>query len=216
METLWESRYALRTKGLTSSVIRELLKLTQRPEVISFAGGLPAAEYFPVERFQEVCHRVLADNARLALQYGPTEGYLPLREMIAERLSHDNICVGPDNVMITSGSQQALSLIGALLINPGDHILVEQPTYLGALQAFHTYQAEYVGVPTDDDGICIDQIPGALRHGPKFMYILPNFQNPAGVTLSARRRVELIRIAQEQGVPIIEDDPYGQLRFEGE
>jgi 2-aminoadipate transaminase len=216
METLWESRYALRTKGLTSSVIRELLKLTQRPEVISFAGGLPAAEYFPVERFQEVCHRVLADNARLALQYGPTEGYLPLREMIAERLSHDNICVGPDNVMITSGSQQALSLIGALLINPGDHILVEEPTYLGALQAFHAYQAEYIGVPTDQDGICIDQIPGALRHGPKFMYILPNFQNPAGVTLSASRRVELIRIAQEQGVPIVEDDPYGQLRFEGE
>jgi len=216
METLWESRFALRTRRMTSSIIRELLKLTQRPEVISFAGGLPAAEYFPVERFQDACQRVLATQAHQALQYGPTEGYLPLREMIAERLSRDNICVDVDNVLITAGSQQALSLIGALLINPGDHVLVEQPTYLGALQAFATYQAEYVGVPTDDDGLCVDQLPAALRHGPKFMYILPNFQNPAGVTLSAERRRALIRLAQQQGVPIVEDDPYGQLRFEGE
>lgn len=216
METLWESRFALRTHRMTSSVIRELLKLTQRPEVISFAGGLPAAEYFPVERFQEACQRVLATQAHQALQYGPTEGYPPLREMIAERLSRDNICLTVDNVLITSGSQQALSLIGALLINPGDRVLVEQPTYLGALQAFAAYQAEYIGVPTDDDGLCVDQLPAALRHGPKFMYILPNFQNPAGVTLSAGRRRALIRLAQQQGVPIVEDDPYGQLRFEGE
>jgi len=216
METLWESRFALRTQRMTSSLIRELLKLTQRPEIISFAGGLPAAEYFPVDRFQEACQRVLATQAHYALQYSPTEGYLPLREMIAERLSRYNICVGVDNVLITSGSQQALSLIGALLINPGDHVLVEEPTYLGALQAFAAYQAEYVGVPTDDHGICVDQLPAALRHGPKFMYILPNFQNPAGVTISAERRERLIALAHQQGVPIVEDDPYGQLRFEGE
>jgi len=216
MSILWESRYALRTQGVTSSTIRELLKLTQRPEVISFAGGLPAAEYFPVERFQEACYRVLADNAHLALQYSTTEGYPPLREFIAERLRRYNICVTADNVLITSGSQQALSLIGALLINPGDRVLVEQPTYLGALQAFNIYQASYVGVPTDEDGICTHELPEAMRHGPKFMYILPNFQNPAGVTINFERRVELIRLAQTQGVPIVEDDPYGALRFEGE
>ena len=201
---------------MTSSTIRELLKLTQRPEVISFAGGLPAAEYFPVERFQEVCQRVLAENAHLALQYGPTEGYMPLREFVADQVSRQGVCVNARNVMITSGSQQALSMIGALLINPGDRVLVEEPTYLGALQAFTAYQTGYVGVPTDHDGICVDQLPDALRQGPKFMYILPNFQNPAGVTISRERRVRLIALAQQYVVPIVEDDPYGALRFEGE
>jgi 2-aminoadipate transaminase len=216
MSIVWESRYALRTKGVTSSLIRELLKLTQRPEVISFAGGLPAAEYFPVERFQEACQRVLAQQSHHALQYGPTEGYMPLREFIAGRLSDQGVHVTAENVMITSGSQQALSLIGALLINPGDHVLVERPTYLGALQAFRVYQVDYIDVPTDHDGIRTDLLAEALRHGPKFMYILPNFQNPAGVTISRARRHELIRLAQQYGIPIIEDDPYGELRYEGE
>jgi 2-aminoadipate transaminase len=216
MSILWESRYALRTQGMTSSVIRELLKLTQRPEVISFAGGLPAAEYFPVERFQEACQRVLADNAQFALQYGTTEGYMPLREFLAERMCAQGVSVTADNILITSGSQQALSLLGALLLNPGDRVLVEQPTYLGAIQAWVAYQTQYVGVPTDADGICVEQVPAALRYGPKFMYILPNFQNPAGVTLSYERRVELVRMAQEHGVPIVEDDPYSALRYENE
>jgi 2-aminoadipate transaminase len=216
MSILWESRYALRTEGITSSTIRELLKLTQRPEVISFAGGLPAGEYFPVERFQEACHHVLEKHSHQALQYSPTEGYMPLREFIAERLGQYNVCVTAENVLITTGSQQALSLLGALMINPGDRILVEQPTYLGALQAFAVYQASYVGVPTDDDGICTDQLPEALRSAPKFMYILPNFQNPAGVTINHERRVTLIQAAQSHGIPIVEDDPYGALRFEGE
>lgn len=216
MSVFWDSRYALRMKGITSSMIRELLKLTQRPEVISFAGGLPAAEYFPVERFQEACQRVLATNAHMALQYGTTEGYLPLREFLAGRLSSDGVRVSADNVLITSGSQQALSLIGALFVNPGDRILVEEPTYLGAIQAFRAYQADYVGVPTDENGIVTDALGDALRHGPKFMYILPNFQNPAGVTISAQRRQDLIRISHEHGIPIVEDDPYGALRFEGE
>ncbi|MBN1562839.1 MAG: PLP-dependent aminotransferase family protein, partial [Anaerolineae bacterium] len=215
METLWETRYALRARGVTSSIIREILKFTQQPEVISFAGGLPAAEYFPVDRFQEACNRVLSEQAHHALQYSPTEGYLPLREMIVERLNRYNITTDVSNVLITSGSQQALSLIGGLLINPGDHVLVEQPTYLGALQAFNAYQAGYVGVPTDNDGIVTAHMPDMLRHGPKFMYILPNFQNPAGVTISADRREELVQIARQQGVPIVEDDPYGELRFEG-
>lgn len=216
MSISWESRYALRMRGITSSTIRELLKLTQRPEVISFAGGLPAAEYFPVERFQQACQRVLSNNAHHALQYSTTEGYIPLREFIAERLSRDGVSVSADNVLITSGSQQALSLIGALFVNPGDHILVERPTYLGALQAFNAYQANYVGVTTDHDGIITSQVQDALRHGPKFMYILPNFQNPAGVTLSRERRYELVRLSRASGVPILEDDPYGELRFEGE
>ncbi|MCD4685305.1 MAG: PLP-dependent aminotransferase family protein, partial [Anaerolineae bacterium] len=215
MSVVWESRYAQRAKGVTSSMIRELLKFTQRPEVISFAGGLPAAEYFPVERFQEACQRVLSTAAHQALQYSPTEGYIPLRELIAERLSGAGACIGTENVLITSGSQQALSLIGALFINPGDRVLVEQPTYLGALQAFTAFQAEYVGVPTDDDGIRADLVEDAMRHSPKFLYILPNFQNPAGVTIPEERRYEIVRIARAYGAPIVEDEPYGSLRFEG-
>jgi 2-aminoadipate transaminase len=195
-------------------MIRELLKLTQRPEVISFAGGLPAAEYFPVERFQEACQRVLAEQSHQALQYGPTEGYVPLREFIANRFGCGSITA--ENILITSGSQQALSLLGALLIDPGDRVLVEEPTYLGALQAFAVYEAQYIGVPTDEHGICTDALPAALRQNPKFMYILPNFQNPSGVTLSEQRRIELLSMAHAHGIPIVEDDPYGALRFEGE
>jgi 2-aminoadipate transaminase len=216
MSTAWTSRYALRTKAVKSSAIRELLKITQRPEVISFAGGLPAPDVFPTERFREACCRVLDQKAKLALQYGATEGYEPLREMIARHTSRYGIKAKPENVLITSGSQQALDLIGKLLINPGDRILVEAPTYLGALQAFSVYGAEYLSVPCDDDGIRTDLLEKPLRSGPKFMYILPNFQNPGGTTLSEGRRHELVLLAERFGIPIIEDDPYGQLRFEGE
>ena len=213
---LWSSRYALRAQGITSSIIREILKLTQRPEVISFAGGLPAAEYFPVQRFQEASQRVLEKDAARALQYSPTEGYPPLRELLAERLRRDGMHVEQENVLITSGSQQALSLLGALLVNPGDRVLVEQPTYLGAIQAFNAYQAQYIGVPADSDGVQVDLLPEAMRQGPKFLYLLPNFQNPAGVTISAERRERIVQLAAEWGAPIVEDDPYGSLRFEGE
>jgi 2-aminoadipate transaminase len=216
MSTPWTYRFAQRTKGVKSSVIRELLKLTQRPEVISFAGGLPAPELFPIERFQEACQRVLAEKGSSALQYGTTEGYAPLREMIAHNMSRYGIVAGVENVLITSGSQQALDLIGKLLVNPGDHLLVEAPTYLGALQAFDVYGAEYVSVPIDDNGLQTELLDEALRSGPKFMYVLPNFQNPGGVTLSEGRRHELVFLADKYGIPIIEDDPYGQLRYEGE
>ncbi len=216
MPTPWTYRFAQRTKVIKSSVIRELLKLTQRPEVISFAGGLPAPELFPIERFQEACQRVLVEKGACALQYGTTEGYAPLREMIAQNMARYGIVAAADNVLITSGSQQALDLIGKLLINPGDRVLVEAPTYLGALQAFDVYGAEYVSVPIDDDGLQTERLEEALRSGPKFMYILPNFQNPGGVTLSERRRHELVLLAERYGIPIIEDDPYGQLRYEGE
>jgi len=216
MSTLWKSRYANRTLGIKSSAIRELLKVTQKPEIISFGGGLPAPDVFPVQRFEEACHKVLSEQGSQALQYGTTEGYQPLRDMIAHNMSRYGIVASADNVLITSGSQQALDLIGKLLINRGDRILVEAPTYLGALQAFNVYGAQYVSVPVDADGLITEQLDVSLRMGPKFMYVLPNFQNPAGVTLSEGRRHQLILLADKYGIPIVEDDPYGQLRYEGE
>jgi 2-aminoadipate transaminase len=216
MAAPWAHRYAQRTKTAKSSIIRELLKLTQKPEVISFAGGLPAPEVFPVERFKEACDRVLQTQPTVALQYGPTEGYRPLRELIVAHMARYGIIATVDNVLITSGSQQALDLIAKLLINRGDRILVESPTYLGALQAFDLMGAEYVTVPIDDHGLQTCNMEEALRSGPKFMYILPNFQNPGGVTLSRPRRDQLVLLSDKYGIPIIEDDPYGQLRYEGE
>ncbi len=216
METPWDHRYAQRTQRMKSSAIRELLKLTEDPEVISFAGGLPAPDVFPVDEFSAACQQVLKGLGAQALQYGSTEGYLPLREMIARHTGRFGISVNVDNILITSGSQQALDLIGEVFINPGDRILVEEPTYLGALQAWNAYGAEYVTVPMDENGMITSELENALRSGVKFIYVLPNFQNPTGVTLSLERRKELIEIADRYGVPIIEDDPYGQLRYEGE
>lgn len=216
MAAPWAHRYAQRTKAVKSSIIRELLKITQRPEVISFAGGLPAPEVFPVARFQEACQRVLQTQAATALQYGPTEGYRPLREHIVAHMARYGIVATVDNVLITTGSQQALDLIAKLFINRGDRILVESPTYLGALQAFDLMGAEYVTVPADDDGMQTSNLEQALRSGPKFMYVLPNFQNPGGTTLARSRREKLVAISEKHGIPIIEDDPYGQLRYEGE
>jgi 2-aminoadipate transaminase len=216
MTTLWTHRYAQRTQRMQSSAVRELLKLTERPEMISFAGGLPAPEVFPVDRFQEACQSVLSQHGRQALQYSTTEGYRPLREMIARHTTRYGIRVEPDNILITSGSQQALDLIGKIFINPGDRPLVEKPTYVGALQAWHAYQAEYLTIALDDQGLQTDALEAALRAGPKFMYVLPNFHNPAGVTLALERRQRVVELAGRYGVPLIEDDPYGQLRYEGE
>jgi 2-aminoadipate transaminase len=216
MSTLWNHRYAQRTQRMTSSVIRELLKFTALPDVISFAGGLPGPDLFPVEEMKEATESVLETRGRIALQYSTTEGYPPLREMIARHMARYGIVVDIDNVMITGGSQQALDLIGKILINPGDKLLVESPTYLGAIQAFTMYGAEYATVPTDEDGMVTDQLEEALRCGPKFIYALPNFQNPSGVTMPLDRRQALIRASEHYGIPIIEDDPYGQLRYEGE
>ena len=216
MQTPWDHRFAQRTQRLKASAIRELLKVTELPDVISFAGGLPAPEVFPVEEFKEACIRVLTDQGALALQYGSTEGYQPLREMIARHTTRYGVEISAENVMITSGSQQALDLIGKAFINRGDRILVESPTYLGALQAWNTYGAEFVTVGTDDDGMNTDDIEEALRTGPKFIYVLPNFQNPMGVCMSLERRELLVEMADRYGVPIVEDDPYSQLRFEGQ
>lgn len=216
MQTPWDHRYAQRTQRMASSAIRELLKVTEKPDVISFAGGLPAPDVFPVEEVAEACQRVLRDQGAQALQYSATEGYLPLREMIARHTERFGMGISPDHVLITASSQQALDLLGKLFINPGDHILVESPTYMGALQAWNAYGAEYVTVPMDEDGMITDHLEEALRAGPKFIYVLPNFQNPSGSTLSLERRQRLIELADRYGVPIIEDDPYGQLRYEGE
>lgn len=216
MSTIWKSRYAQRTLGIKSSAIRELLKVTQRPEIISFGGGLPAPDVFPVRRFEDACQKVLSQHGPIALQYSSTEGHEPLRQMIAGNMARYGILAKPENVLITGGSQQALDLIGKLLINPGDRVLVEAPTYLGALQAFDVYGAQYLSVPLDADGLETEQLEPSLRSGPKFMYVLPNFQNPSGVTLSEPRRHQLILLADRYGIPIIEDDPYGQLRYEGE
>lgn len=216
MSTPWKERYAQRTQRMTSSAIRELLKLTSRPDIISFAGGLPAPELFPIEEVRAAVDRVLTAHGTSALQYSTTEGYPPLRDLIAQRMARYGIKVGIENIVITTGSQEALDLIGKILINPGDRILTETPSYLGAIQAFTMYSAEFVTVPIDDDGLDTERLEQALRAGPKFMYILPNFQNPAGVTLSLPRRYELVALADRYGIPVVEDDPYGQLRYEGE
>lgn len=217
MSFQWDRRYAQRIQGMGSSIIRELLKFTQQPDIISFAGGLPAGELFPIDHFRQAADRVLKEQGELALQYSTTEGYLPLRQLIAERFSRFGVQVTAENVLITSGSQQGLDIIGKVMIDPGDLILTEEPTYLGALQAWRAYQAEYITVPIDDDGIVLDErLQDALRSGPKMMYILPSFQNPGGVTLSLERRKKLLETAAHFGIPIIEDDPYGDLVFEGE
>jgi 2-aminoadipate transaminase len=216
MQTPWEYRYAHRTQKMGSSVIRELLKFTEQPDIISFAGGLPAPEVFPVKEFQEACNAVLAKHGAQALQYSTTEGHRPLREMIARHTGRYAVEVSAENILITSGSQQALDFIGRLFINRGDYIVVESPTYLGALQAWNAYGAQYISVRMDEHGMVVDELEEALRKGPKFIYVLPNFQNPSGSTLSLERRQQLVEMADKYGVPIVEDDPYGQLRYEGE
>jgi 2-aminoadipate transaminase len=216
MQTPWEYRFAHRTQKMGSSVIRELLKLTEQQDIISFAGGLPAPEVFPVEEFKKACNYVLDNFGAQALQYSTTEGYLPLRDMIARHTSRYSVPIIAGNILITSGSQQALDFIGRLFINRGDYIAVESPTYLGALQAWNAYGAQYIAVRADEDGMVVDELEAALRIGPKFIYVLPNFQNPSGSTMSLQRRKQLVELADKYGVPIVEDDPYGQLRYEGE
>ncbi len=216
--TDWNRALAKRTERMQSSVIRELLKFTMLPDVISFAGGLPAPEVFPVRDFQEACRWVLEHDAEHALQYGPTEGYPPLKDYLIEAMARYELPAKRENILFTNGSQQALDLLGRIFINEGDKIVVGLPTYLGAIQAWNVYGPEYVTVREDDEGMCMDDLEKALKANPgaKFVYVLPNFHNPAGTTLSLERRHRLVELAAEHGAFIIEDDPYGQLRFEGE
>ncbi|RME44255.1 MAG: PLP-dependent aminotransferase family protein [Chloroflexi bacterium] len=217
MTTRWTDRYALRTEVMGSSIIREILKVTQQPDVISFAGGLPAPELFPVEEIQAACQRVLAKHGAQALQYSTTEGYPPLRRFIVEKMAEYGIVAEEENVLITHGSQQGLDLIGKVFLNRGDTVLLEAPSYLGAIQAWRPYEPRFVTVPIDEDGMQVNLLEEILiDKRPKFIYALPNFQNPAGTTLPLERRERLVELANHSGVPIVEDDPYGELRYSGE
>ena len=203
---------ARRAERLNPSTIREILKITERPGIISLAGGLPSADTFPVAAMQEATTRVLRDSAREALQYAASEGYAPLREWIAAEMATHGLRAEASQVLITTGSQQGLDLVGKVLIDPGSKVAVESPTYLGALQAFAPYEPEFVSVEGDDEG----PLPEALAKAEdaRFIYLLPNFQNPSGRCLSAARRQALVQRAMAMGLPIVEDNPYGDLWFD--
>ncbi|WP_244827492.1 PLP-dependent aminotransferase family protein [Caballeronia sp. TF1N1] len=204
-----------RARKLTSSAIREILKVTERPEVISFAGGLPSPQTFPVEEMRVASERILRDQPAAALQYSATEGYMPLREWIAARYSKDGVTIRPTQVLITTGSQQALDLLGKTLVDPGSRVLVETPTYLGALQSFSMFEPHYVQMPTDEAGLIPEGLSAALTADARLLYAQPNFQNPTGRRLPLERRRALAAFAQSAAFPIIEDDPYGALDYAG-
>lgn len=223
MPERYEAMMAERMALLKASEIRELLKLTQQPDIISFAGGLPNPEVFPVAEIQECIDHVLSKHAHGALQYGPTEGHNKLRAKISERMQEKyKMNIDMHNVMITSGSQQALSILGMLFLNPHDKVIVSAPTYLGALQCFNAYQAAYEAIPLDNDGMRIDLLEEKLesmaRVGdhPKLLYVIPTFQNPSGVTMVAERRKRLLDLAEAYDFIIVEDNPYGELRYSGD
>jgi len=219
----WESHLAARTQGMKSSAIRELLKMTQDPEIISFAGGLPAPDFFPLREVEEACRYIIREKGQDALQYSATEGYKPLKKFLAERMHKYGIPSKQENVLLTNGSQQALDLLGKVFVDPGQYVLTGGPTYLGAIQAWNAYQANFHTISLDANGMIMDEIESAYEKAlensgkpPAFIYVLPNFHNPAGTTLSWERREKLAEIATRLDLPVIEDDPYGQLRYEGE
>jgi 2-aminoadipate transaminase len=206
---------AQRTAGMNPSVIREILKLTERPGVISFAGGLPSPATFPVEALRDACERVLGDaaGARAALQYAASEGFGPLREWVAHELRRQGMTVAPAQVLITTGSQQGLDLVAKVLIDAGSKVLVESPTYLGALQAVAPMQPRFASIAGDDDGPLVEALDAGARDARCF-YLLPNFQNPTGRTISEARRGALVVRAAALGLPLVEDNPYGDLWFD--
>ncbi|MTI81222.1 MAG: PLP-dependent aminotransferase family protein [Firmicutes bacterium] len=212
-------QFAKRMAHLKASDIREILKVTEKPEVISFAGGLPAPELFPVEEIKRVNRIVLEEEGTKALQYTTTEGYNPLREWAANRM---NSRLGTnfelDNILLTHGSQQALDLSGKVFLDEGDVVLCESPTYLAAINAFKAYGCNFIEVPTDDDGMIPDELERILESTKraKIIYVIPEFQNPTGRTWSLERREQLVKAAMRHQVMVIEDNPYGEIRFEGE
>ncbi|WP_312831839.1 aminotransferase-like domain-containing protein [Sedimentibacter saalensis] len=214
-----EIRFSDRAKGLKASEIRELLKLTEMPEIISFAGGLPAKELFPIEKIKEVMLEVMDKDGTAALQYGPTEGYKPLREIVAtERMSTAHMNLTADDVIITTGSQQGLEFSAKLFLNKGDTVICESPSYLGAINAFKAYEPRFVEVEMDENGMIMSELEKALKDNPdaKMIYTIPDFQNPTGITLSDDRRKRIAELASEYKIPVIEDNPYGELIYEGE
>jgi 2-aminoadipate transaminase len=205
---------AARAEKMNPSVIREILKVTEKPGIISFAGGLPSPKTFPVNEFRAACEKVLTEDGPASLQYAASEGYGPLREMVAAGLPWK---VAPSQVLITTGSQQGLDLIAKILIDQGSRILVETPTYLGALQAFTPMEPRAVAVASDDEGLRADDFAAKAGQGAeraRFAYLLPNFQNPTGRTMSEARRAAVVAAAQQTGVPLVEDNPYGDLWFD--
>jgi len=213
-----EHLYSERIKQVKASEIREILKLTQQPDIISFAGGLPAPELFPIEAMKVVSQRVLTEMGKEALQYSTTEGYDPLRVKIAERLKRVGIVANKDDLLITSGSQQGLDFTGKIFINPGDFVLCESPSYLGALNAFKAYECDFKEIETDHNGMVLAHLEAVIKETPKakFIYVIPDFQNPSGRTWSDERRRGLVEIANRYKLVIVEDNPYGELRFDGE
>jgi 2-aminoadipate transaminase len=210
-------KFAHRMNAVRVSTIREILKVTEQPEIISFAGGLPAPELFPVDDVLRATERVLNETGAASLQYSPSEGFAPLREVFAAESQKRGIACCADDILIMTGSQQPLDLTGKIFLDAGDCVLTESPTYMAAIQAFQSYGARFVSVPTDENGLIPDELPALIeREQPKFLYTIPNFQNPTGVTLTAERRKKLYEIATRYGLIVLEDDPYGALRYAGE
>ncbi|MDO4772550.1 MAG: PLP-dependent aminotransferase family protein [Bacillota bacterium] len=209
-------KFANRMDNIKASEIREILKLTAQPEIISFAGGLPAVESFPMEAIEAASEKVLKKHTTAALQYSSTDGFLPLREHIVKRMEKVGVKCTAADILVTSGSQQGLEFTAKLFINPGDKIVCESPTYLGALNAFKGYQPEIIECPTDKDGMIIEELDKILAQGGvKFIYAIADFQNPTGNTWSMERRKGLVEMANKHDVVILEDNPYGELRYEG-
>ena len=212
-------QFADRMNLLKGSEIRELLKLTAQPDIISFAGGMPAPELFPVEQMMEASMAVLKENGRAALQYSTTEGFPRLREQIAERmLAKNNIHTDADHILVTSGSQQGLDFSARVFLNPGDVVLLESPSYLGAVNAFKACEPKFIEVPTDDGGMIMEELEKVLAttENVKMIYVIPDFQNPSGRTWPLERRKQFMDIINKYEIPVVEDNPYGELRFEGE
>ena len=212
-------RFAERAANLRASEIREILKLTEMPEVISFAGGLPAPELFPVAEITQITAQVLATQGQAALQYSPTEGFPQLREIIAkERMIRARVMVAAEDILITAGSQQGIEFCGRLFLDKDDYVICESPTYLGAINAFNSCQPRYLEIPMDEEGMIISELEKTLAQHPeaKMIYTVPDFQNPTGRTMSVARRQQLAKLAARYQIPVIEDNPYGELRFEGD
>jgi DNA-binding transcriptional MocR family regulator len=214
----YADRYARRAVGMSASEVRALFAVASRPEVVSLAGGMPYVQALPVEGVLEIVGTVLTQRADVALQYGGGQGELSLRERLAMLMAAEGSPADPEQLVVTTGAQQGLDLIGKVLIDPGDAIVVEAPAYVGALSAFSVYEPRFVQVDLDDDGMIVEQLEEALIRGerPKFVYTVPNFHNPAGVSMSPSRRERLVTLCREAGVPIVEDNPYGLLRFAGD
>lgn len=211
------NKYAKRTRMLKPSEMRLILTSSERPGLISFAGGLPAPELFPIEELKSACEAVLTNNGSASLQYSATEGYIPLRKAIMERMEAIEIQTDLQQVMITSGSQQAIDLTGRVFLDEGDTVICERPTYLAAINAFNVYHANIVDVEMDQDGMKMDVLEKRLQENPqtKFIYTIPDFQNPTGRTLKLERRKRMIELANQYDVLILEDNPYGAIRFSG-